>query len=54
MTNFEYIKEMKDWELAAWLCDIFYNLGCKSCPAKGLCSKETDGMTNWLGKEVEE
>lgn len=45
MTNYEYIKQMDNYDLAKFLCD---NSDCSMCPASPHCHKGHNAMLEWL------
>ena len=55
MTNADRIRAMSDEELAKFLCDISTAECCdRSCPARGICGFEDNGMIKWLKQPAEE
>ena len=53
-TNADRIRSMSDEELAKFLCGISTAECCdRSCPARGICGFEDNGMIKWLKQPAE-
>lgn len=49
VTKGDYLRRMKDAELARFLCDIS---SCRSCLAKRCCGAGQNGFLDWMKEEV--
>lgn len=59
MTNGEWIRQMDDYDLAAFLCKLVSSDGCygvqNPCPAAKKCYRGHNGMADYLkAKHVED
>ncbi len=50
VTKGDYLRRMKDAELARFLCDITGS--CRNCIAKRCCGSGQNGFLDWLKEEI--
>lgn len=53
MTNANCIRQMDDYELAKFLCNLISSDNCYKCVAKDHCRFGHNGMLDWLQEEAE-
>ena len=51
VTKGDYLRRMKDAELARFFCDIS---SCRNCIAKRCCGAGQNGFLDWLKEEINE
>lgn len=54
MTNADRIRNMDDYELAEYICDLVSNDNCYKCHAAAFCFRGHNGMIDWLRKECDD